>query len=526
VKILVSDSLAQEGLEILRRSENLEVDYRAGISPEELAACIDAYDGLVIRSATRVTAEVIEAGSRLKVIGRAGIGLDNVDIPAATKRGIVVMNTPEGNTITTAEHTISMILALSRNIPQATASMKGGKWEKKKFQGREIFNKTLGIIGIGKIGRIVANRALGLGMKILGCDPYLKPETARSEGVELVSMDRLLSESDYVTIHVPRTPDTKNLLGRQAFARMKPGAMVINCARGGIVDEDALYEALAGGKLGGAALDVFVQEPPGDHPLLTLENVICTPHLGASTQEAQVNVAVGIAEQIVEYLTAGTVRNAVNVPSVSAELLAKIRPYVELCEKLGRVLTGLTSGALSKVEITYRGGVSEMQTEALTTAVLMGLLFPKLRGAVNFVNAPIIAKERGIDVIEKKSGTSEDFLDLVTVQTVTNGDHHLVAGTLFGKKEPRLVRIDGFTLEAVPEGNLLFIKSLDRPGVIGRIGTYLGEHSINIDNMHVGQDLEHKLNVILIRTNVPMPDGPLRGLNALENVMTALTLEL
>ncbi len=525
MKILISDALAQEGVETIRNAGGIQVDNRPGLSPEELLSVIGEYNGLIIRSATKVTQEVIEAGVNLKVIGRAGIGLDNVDIPAATKKGIVVMNTPEGNTITTAEHTMSMILALSRNIPQATASMKAAKWEKKKFKGKEIFNKTLGIIGLGKIGSIVADRARGLKMRVLGFDPFLRPESASAMGVELVSMDRLLEEADYVTVHVPKTPETTKIINRETLSKMKQGVYVINCARGGIVDEEALLEALNSGRVRGAALDVFETEPPGDHPLLKLENVICTPHLGASTEEAQVNVAVGIAEQMADYLLNGTVKNAVNVPSVSGEMLSKIAPYVSLCEKLGKVLSGLSSGALSSVEITYRGHVAEIDTAPLKTAVLMGLLFPRLRGAVNFVNAPIIAKERGIDVIEKKSETAENFLDLISVRIQIDSQTRLVAGTLFGKTEPRLVRIDDFTLEAVPEGNMLFIKSHDRPGVIGKIGSYLGTNSVNIDNMHVGQDLAHKMNLILIRTDKGLTEDALKGLNALEDVESALFLE-
>ena len=526
MKILISDSVAMEGVELISKTGVIEADNRPGVPHDELLRIIGDYDGLIIRSATKVTAEVIEFAGKLKVIGRGGIGLDNVDIPAATKKGIVVMNTPEGNAITTAEHTISMLLALSRNIPQATASLKDGKWEKKKFQGKEVFNKTLGVIGLGKIGSIVANRAIGLKMKVLGYDPFLKPESAGSMGVQLVTIDQLLQESDYVTVHVPRTPQTVNLIDGKALSKMKTGAMVINCARGGIVNEAALLDALKSGRLRGAALDVFETEPPVDNPLLEIENVICTPHLGASTEEAQRNVSIGIAEQMVDYLINGTVKNAVNVPSVSGELLLKIKPYVDLCEKLGRVLSALAPGALSTVEITYRGKVSEMQKDPLTTAVLMGLLFPRLRGAVNFVNAPVIAKDRGIDVIEKRSETAEDFLDLITVRVEENGNEHLVAGTLFGKKEPRLVRIDGFTLEAVPLGHLLFIKSHDSPGVIGRIGTYLGRHSVNINNMHVGQDLAQRMNVILIQTNMSLSDKILEGLKEQDDIETALTMEL
>ncbi len=523
---LISDNLAPEAEEILRSTGKIQVDARPGLSAEELIAIIPEYDALIIRSATRVTAEVIKAGEKLKVVGRAGIGLDNVDIPAATARGIAVMNTPEGNTITTAEHAISMILALSRNIPQATASMKNRKWEKKKFQGKEVYAKTLGIIGLGKIGSIVADRALGLKMKVLAHDPYLKEDAARKLGVELVSFDELLKRSDYVTIHVPRTPNTVGLINEAAIEKMKVGAMVINCARGGMVDENALHRGLTSGKLRGAALDVFETEPPGDNPLLDLDSVICTPHLGASTEEAQRNVAIDVARQIADYLLSGAAKNAVNMPSIDGEEMAALGPYLTLCEKLGNFLGQLIKGGLESVEISYRGDVSHSNCNPLTIATLVGLLSPQLKDMINFVNAPHIAKERGIAISETKSESAENFLDLISIQVKTDEGDWFIAGTLFGKKEPRVVRIGQFHLEAAPEGHLVFIKSVDAPGVIGEIGLFLGKNNININRMNVGQDLVNKLNLVLINTDVAVPGPVMDGLQKLSNVIAAVRFEM
>ncbi len=527
IKVLVSDNLSPKGIELFEATGKIKVDVKTGLSPEELKAIISEYDGLVIRSATKVTEDLLSAAKKLKVVGRAGIGLDNVDIGAATKRGIAVMNTPDGNTITTAEHTISLLLALSRNIPQATASLKAGKWEKKKFQGKEIFGKTLGIIGLGKIGRIVADRATGLKMKVIGFDPYITQEAVKPLGIELVDMDDLLARSDYITVHTPRTSETLGLINKEAFSKMKDGVMVINCARGGIVDEEALYDALTSGKVAGAALDVFSEEPPPpDFPLLKLDNVICTPHLGASTAEAQEKVAVAVANQMIDYLLNGVVRNAVNMPSVPAEILSMIQPYLTLGEKIGEFQSQLISEPVKEVIIEYVGDVAQKECAPITISILKGLLTPIVRDDVNYVNAPILTKERGISVTESKRSEVEDYTNLIQVRTKTESGETTVAGTIFGKSDPRIVRINSFRLDAKPEGHLLLIHNEDRPGVIGFIGTVLGEYDVNIARMYVGQEEHAKKNVILLSTDQVVPQETIEKLKASPYIMSAQALEL
>ncbi len=526
MKVLITDPIAEEGKNILAEA-GLEVEERLGLSPQELLEAIADADGLVIRSNTKVTEEVVQAGRRLKVVGRAGTGLDNVDIRACNKRGIVVMNTPGGNTNSAAEHTMAMILALSRHIPQATASLKAGKWEKKRFLGQEVAGKVLGIVGIGRIGSILAGIAQGMKMRVVAFDPHVRPEMAEKLGVTLMDLDSMLKEADYVSVHTPLTPETRGLLNREFFAKMKDGAMVINCARGGIVDEKDLYDALVSGKLGGAALDVFEVEPvPADHPLLTLDNFICTPHLGASTREAQENVAVAVARQIADYLIKGEVRNAVNVPSVSSEVLAKLGPFLELGKKLGGFVAQLAQGPVDEVVISYQGDIAEMDTKPVTVSVLTGLFTPILREDVNFVNAPILAEERGIKVTESKSSTAEDFTNLLTVTIRSRSEETTVAGTIFGKKEPRLVKINDFRLEAALEGHMLLIYNEDRPGVIGRIGTTLGEAGVNIARMHVGQDSAFHRNVILLTTTSSVDPSLLEVLRRQDGVSNAVVLEL
>ncbi len=526
MKILVSDPLSDVGVKIFQETHGIEVEVNTGLTPDELKGVIGQYEGLVIRSATKVTAEIIEAANKLKVIGRAGIGLDNVDIPAASKRGIVVMNTPEGNTITTAEHTMAMIMALSRNIPQATASLKQGKWEKKQLKGRELFNKTLGLIGLGHIGRIVADRAKGMKMKVVVYDPYLQPETTEKADFEPVSLDELLQRSDYITIHTPRTDETLNMINRETIAKMKEGAMVINCARGGIVNEDDLCAALDSGHLAGAALDVFSTEPPGELELLGQSNLICTPHLGASTAEAQDNVAVDVAEQIVAYLLHGTVKNAVNVPSIGEELMTILRPYVILAEKMGSLQTQLTDSGIKEVQVNYSGKVTEYDVTPLTTAMLKGLLTPILKDDVNFVNAPFIASERGIKVVESKTSTSEDFASLIMVKVKSMEGENIVSGTIFGKTMPRILRINNFYLEAIPDGHNLLIHNEDIPGVIGRIGVTLGDRKVNINRMQVSQEKTEKQNVILLSTSTSVGDEVLEELRSLDHVFSARKIEL
>ncbi|MBI5584122.1 MAG: phosphoglycerate dehydrogenase [Deltaproteobacteria bacterium] len=526
MKVLVSDNMSEKGIEIFKKAKGITVDVKTGLPPEELKAIIKDYDGLAIRSATKVTTDIIGAAKKLKVIGRAGIGLDNVDIPAASQRGIVVMNTPEGNTITTAEHTISMILSMTRMIPQATASMKALKWEKKKFQGRELFNKTLGIIGIGKIGSIVADRAKGLKMKVIAYDPFIQADMITKQGNEAVTLDELYKRSDYITIHVPKTKDTLGMINAQAFGKMKKGAMLVNCSRGGVVDEKALYEALTDGPLAAAALDVFEKEPPGDSPLMKLDNFICTPHLGASTKEAQENVALAVAEQIVDYLLNGVIRNAVNVPSVSANLLERVKPYLTLAERMGAFQAQIIQGGISEVAIEYLGEVSQFDTQPMTVSLLKGLLTPALRDVVNFVNAPLLAKERGIKITESKSETAHDFINLITLKVKTQEMESTISGTLFGKFEPRIVRLNNFRLEAVPEGHMLLITSVDRPGVIGAISATLGKHSINIERMHVGQEKDQGMNIILLTTDQILLPSVLKDVAGLPPVAAVQAVEL
>jgi len=526
MKVLVSDPLSEVGVQIFRETPGIELDVNTGLTPDELKGIIGGYEGLVIRSATRVTADILEAADRLKVIGRAGIGLDNVDIPAASQRGIVVMNTPEGNTITTAEHTVAMIMALSRNIPQATASLREGKWEKKQLKGREVFNKTLGLIGLGHIGRIVADRAKGMKMKVIVYDPYIKPDRIEKLDLEPVSLDALLERADYVTVHTPKTEETTNLINRDVISKMKKGAMLINCARGGIVNEADVYEALKSGHLGGAAFDVFETEPPGKIGLMEVSNFICTPHLGASTKEAQDNVAKDVAEQIIAYLLHGTVKNAVNVPSISEELMTVLRPFVTLLERMGSLQSQLADSALVEVQVRYRGTITEYDVTPLTTALLKGLLTPILKDDVNFVNAPYIASERGIEVVESKSTRSDDFTNLVKVTAKSLEGENIVSGTIFGKNLPRILRINNFYLEAIPEGHILLIRNENTPGVIGRITSALARHQINIDRMQVGEEKEKKQNVILITTGTIVSDDILEEIRSLANVFSAQRIEL
>ncbi len=527
MKVLISDPIAEDGIKILKDA-GLDVVIKTGLSKEDLIAELQKdIEAIIIRSATKMTADVIEAAPKLKLIARAGTGLDNVDIDAANRRGIVVMNCPGGNTVSAAEHTIAMMMALARNIPQATASMKAGKWEKKKFMGREITGKTLGIIGLGRIGSVVADRAKGLKMRVIAYDPYVNPEQAAKMGIEIMDLDELLPQADFITVHVPLTKETRGFINKEKFDKMKDGVMFIHCARGGIVNEKDLYEAMVSGKVAGAALDVFEQEPPPpDYPLFKLDNFICTPHLGASTVEAQKNVALAVASQVVDFLVHGVVRNAVNMPSVSAELLPLLKPYLTLAEKLGALQAQLAEGPIQEVNIEYQGDVANLDTKPLTVALLKGLLSPALREDVNYVNAPIRAKERGIRVTESKVNTAEDFLNLIKVRIKFPKGENIVAGTIFGKQEPRIVQINNFRLDAIPEGHLLYLMNEDKPGVIGQIGITIGEAGLNISRMHVGQEPAKKVNIILLCVDQPVPESLLRKLEKLPAIKMVKTLEL
>lgn len=502
-KILVSDAIEEKGLALLKSEKEVQVDVKTKLPPEELKAIIGNYDALLVRSATKVTKDIIQAGKKLKVIGRAGVGVDNVDLEAATKQGVIVMNTPEGNTISTCEHTLSMLLALNRNIPQAHAAVRAKEWKRDRFIGAELAGKTLGIIGYGRIGREVAKRLAIFGMRILAYDPFIAANGMSDPNVELTTdLDLVISQADYITVHTPLTRETEHLIGEKAFGKMKNGVRIVNCARGGIIDEKALYNALKSGKVKGAALDVFEKEPPGDNPLLELEQVIFTPHLGASTEEAQENVSVAVAKQVVDVLMGREIRNAVNMPSLDTKTLSILRPWINLAEKLGMMHTQLFEGSIKSVTVKYSGEVTQFPLAPLTLACIKGLLVPICgEGVVNYVNAPIIAKERGITINESKTSHLQDFANFIALEVTLAKESHTIIGTLFGKSDSRIVKIDDFFLDAIPKGYLLFIANEDKPGVVGEVGTILGKNSINIAEMTLGRREDHKSAITVINTD-------------------------
>ncbi len=526
MRILVSDSLSKHGVAVLEKA-GFTVDVKTTLSQEELLKVIKEYDGLIVRSATKVTEELIAAAERLKVVGRAGSGLDNVDTPAATRRGIVVMNTPGGNTVTTAEHTIAMICAMTRRIPQATASLKAGKWEKERFMGVELYNKTLGVIGIGQIGGYLAKLAQGLAMNVIAYDPYLALDRAQEMGVEVVELDELYRRADIISIHTPLTPETRSLINSATIEKMKPGVMIVNCARGGIVNEADLVEALKTKRVAAAAFDVFEQEPvKGAHPLLELDNFVCTPHIGASTTEAQENVAVGIAEQIVDYFTRGVARGAVNIPSVAPDLWPRIQPYVSLAEKMGLLQAQLYEGGLERVTVEYHGEVAGLALAPLTVAVLKGLLTPILEDVVNFVNAPVLARERGIEVKEMKSHDAGDFTSLIRVRVESGKKAHYLAGTLHNRKEPRIIEIDNFQVEVLPQGYMLLIFNVDKPGVIGAVGRALGDHKVNIARMQCSREDAGGRALLIIGMDEPPPQSAVESIKRDTHILSVRLVDL
>ncbi|ASR51782.1 phosphoglycerate dehydrogenase [Blastomonas fulva] len=484
-KVLISDKMDPKAAQIFRE-RGCEVDVITGQTPEELAGIIGQYDGLAIRSSTKVTQAILDAATNLKVVGRAGIGVDNVDIPAASAKGVVVMNTPFGNSITTAEHAIALMFALARQLPEADASTQAGKWEKNRFMGVELTAKTLGLIGAGNIGSIVADRALGLKMKVVAFDPFLTPERAVELGIEKVTLDDLLARADFITLHTPLTDQTRNILSKDALAKTKRGVRIINCARGGLIDEAALKEALDSGQVAGAALDVFATEPATDSPLFGTPNFVSTPHLGASTSEAQVNVAIQVAEQMADYLVKGGVTNALNMPSLSAEQAPKLRPYMALATNLGRLVGQLESDRVKSISIEVEGAAAELDMKPITAAVLAGFM-RAFSDSVNMVNAPFLAKDRGLDVREVRHDREGDYHTLVRVSVATEDGERSVAGTLFGNATPRLVEIYGIKIEADLAGHMLYIVNRDEPGFIGRLGSTLGEANVNIATFHLGR---------------------------------------
>jgi D-3-phosphoglycerate dehydrogenase len=524
VRVLVSDKLAEAGLDVLREASGIELEFRPGMSEDELCEVIGDYDGLIIRSGTQVTPRVVDAADKLRVIGRAGIGVDNVDIPAASRRGIVVMNTPTGNSVTTAEHALALLAALARKIPQAVGSMRTGKWEKSKFQGREIAYKTLGIIGLGNIGRIVADRAQGLKMKVIGVDPVMSSERAAELGIDLVGLDELLSRADFITIHAPLTPETKNMISDAAFDKMKDGALLVNAARGGIVDEEALARAITDGKIAGAALDVFGQEPVDpNNPLLQLDNVLCTPHLGASTSEAQERVAVEIAEQAVDYLQNGTVKNAVNVPALPAEIAEHLKPYIDVARALGSIVGQLEPIDVREIRVTCTGEAGELGVTPIARAALAGFLEQHLEEPVNPISAPYEAQERGIKLAEVKE-PSDRYASTIRVTVTGEKGIHTATGTPGRRGEPRLVGLEGYEIDAVMEGDVIVMRNLDRPGVIGAVGTLLGSRGINVSRMQVGLDEKRGQALALWNVDATVNGGVLDDLRAMDHVSSVHTL--
>ncbi|MBC8473643.1 MAG: phosphoglycerate dehydrogenase [Candidatus Omnitrophica bacterium] len=525
-KILVSDSLAQEGIDILKKVKEFQVDVKLKLSPEELKKIIKDYDCLLVRSGTKATKDIIEAADKLKVIGRAGVGLDNVDLGAASKRGIIVMNTPGGNTISTAEHALSLILALSRNIPEADASTKQGKWERKKFMGVELYGKVLGIIGLGRIGAEVAKRAASFGMKIIAYDPFLSLDKAKELSIESVEVKDIFKKADYITVHTPLTDETRHIINKKAISQMKDDVRIINCARGGIVDEDAVVEGIKSGKIAGAAFDVYEKEPPKESPLIGCDKVILTPHLGASTEEAQVNVAVDIANSARDALLGCGIRNAVNVPCIDMELYKVLQPYVELCEKMGSFIAQIAEGRISRIDIEYSGDIAKYPSSPLTVAVVKGALTPILQETVNYVNSLIVAKERGIKIAESKSNELEEYANLIIVKIKTDKGTRSVEGTLFTQKDARIVKVDEFHVDAIPRGHMLVAHNVDVPGIIGKVGTILGNNKINIATMTFGRAESGGKTLSVLNVDSAIPEKVLKEIAKAKDILDAKLVKL
>ena len=517
--VLITDELSPRAVEIFR-ARGIQADVAIGLKPAELKEKIAGYDGLAVRSATKVTAELLAAAGALKVVGRAGIGVDNIDVPAATERGVVVMNTPYGNSITAAEHTIAMMFALARQIPAADRSTQGGKWEKSRFMGVELYGKTLGIIGCGNIGAIVADRAHGLKMKVIAYDPFLSPERALELGIERLSLDELLPRADFITLHTPMTDATRGIIDRDAIAKMKRGVRLINCARGGLIVEADLAAALEEGQVAGAAIDVFVDEPATENPLFGHDNLIATPHLGAATSEAQENVALQIAEQMADFLLTGAVSNAVNMPSLTAEEAARLRPYMVLAEQLGSFAGQLTETGIRAVALEYQGAIAELNIKPLSAIALTGLLAPQL-AQVNIVNAPLICRQRDIAVSETRRAAAGDYQTLMRVTVTTERRERTVAGTVFAGNKPRLVEVEGIPLEGELGHHVLFVRNKDKPGFIGALGNALGAASVNIATFHLGRTAPGEDAIALIEVDQKLPAKLIDAVRRLPNVIQA-----
>jgi D-3-phosphoglycerate dehydrogenase len=521
MKILISDKLANEGIDILKAVKEFKVDCKYDLSAEELKTSIKKYDALIVRSATKVSADVINAADNLKFIGRAGVGLDNVDLKAATQKGIVVMNTPAGNTTSTAEHTFSMILALARNVPQAYASMRAGKWDRNKFSGVELYGKTLGIVGFGRIGSTVAKFAKSFGMNVVVFDPYLSLEVTQQRGVDMIPLEDVLKKADFITFHIPKTDETSNLISEKEFGLMKKSVRLINCARGGIIDENALATALEKGQIGGCALDVFEKEPlPKDSPLLKFDNCVMTPHLGASTSEAQINVAIEIAETMRDALLGRGIINAANFPSVDAEAYQALEPYINLALRLGKFAGQLIGERrMNEVKITYSGVINNYKVAPVTLSLVNGLLKPILGESVNYINALDLAKERAINIQEVKSNKEEEFVNCINVEIKTDKEPFRIWGTLSSNKKPRVVKINNVYVEAVPEGNILFINNSDKPGLVGAIGTILAKDNINIAAISLGREAQDGVAISVVNVDNEVPSATLEKLRKTKDIL-------
>ncbi|MDT8441951.1 MAG: phosphoglycerate dehydrogenase [Desulfuromonadales bacterium] len=526
-KILISDKFPQEGLAVLEQADGVILDYQPGLSAEQLQSAIADVDALILRGGTQMTEELFQAANRLKVVGRAGVGTENMDLEAANRKGVIIMHTPFGSTTTTAEHTIAMVLALARQIPAASQSTKNGQWQTERFVGIEVANKVIGVIGAGKIGRLVIERALALKMVPLVYDPYLANESIRLLGAQQVELDELLQRADFITLHTPYNSDTANLLNSETLARTKRGCRIVNCATGGLIDEPALAEAIRNGQVAGAAIDVFSKEPPSrDNPLLGLDEVICTPHLRTATLDAQINVTVQVARQVLDFLQRGIIVNAVNVPSISADLLGTLRPYIDLAERLGSFQAQLHARGLEEIRLEFAGTVANLPVEPLTMAALKGLLTPMVGPEVNYINAPYLARERRIRIIETRSQQSDGFSSLISLTTVDSDGVHKVEGALFGRRDFRIVRVDDFYVEATPCGHLLVLGNEDRPGIIGFLGQVLGDAGVNIAGMNLSRQAINGLAVSLINVDSPIPDPVLEKLRNHPHIRSARQIVL
>lgn len=527
-KILVADPLSEAGMQVFAaQNGSFQVETKLKLSPDDLKKAVADVDAVIVRSESKITAEILAAAKKVKIVGRAGVGVDNIDVNAASRQGVIVVNVPGGNTISAAEHTVAMILAVSRNIPQANASLKAGEWKRSQFTGTELQGKTLGLIGMGRIGREVAKRCQSFGMNVIGFDPFMSEEYAKNFNIKLSTLDDIYAQADYITVHVPLNDTTRHMFNAQTLKKLKPGVRLINCARGGIIDEPALAEAIKSGQVKGAAIDVFEEEPPKkDNPLFALPSVIVTPHLGASTEEAQVKVAVELALTLRDYFLTGAVRNAVNLPALDAEQFKELEPYLLLCENLGKFVTQMVGGPIQQLKIEYSGEISQKNTTPLTLATLKGFLTPMLGAKVNVVNAPYLAKERDLQWTETKLSQTADYTSLITLR-VSSGSHtYSVSGTLLAKNSPRIVAIDGLSVDVVPEGSMVVYTNVDKPGVIGYVGTVLGKSKINIAAMQVGRKSSGGEAITVVNVDAEVPEDVLKQIREFQGITQVKCIKL